>query len=306
MKKLMFAAAVAAAGGLMAIESANVVGYAAVNDDGNHNPGVGGLFIPVGGGSTYKLSSITVSADGDFMTPGTEYLQMLNPNGSAVTARYTYVSEDFLKDEYEEDWEDYKGAIGWWIYDRNVEITDLIEAGNYANKLTAATDPSITVGTAFLGYLDGNELNFTSAGEVPTYSTSFNDGGNHNPFFLNYLPVEIDLMDITVSADGDFMTPGTEYLQVLNPNGSAVTARYTYVSEDFLKDEYEDDWEDYDWAIGWWIYDRNVEVTDLIEAGDSSNKLARGDVKLAPGASFLGYLDGNELDFNFPAAIPQN
>ena len=278
------------------------MGYASVNDDGNQNPAVGGLFIPVGGGSTYKLSSVTVSADGDFMTPGTEYLQMLNPNGSAVTARYTYVSEDFLKDEYEEDWEDYKGAIGWWIYDRN--IPSLIEGGDYAKKITAANDPSITVGTAFLGRLDGNGLDFTSAGEVPTTSTSYNDNGNQNPFFMNYLPIQIDLMDVTVSADGDFMTPGTEYLQVLNPNGSAVTARYTYVSEDFLKDEYEEDWADYAWAIGWWNFDRNIP--SLIENGDDAKQLKRGDVKLDPGAAFLGRLDGNGLDFNFPAAIPQN
>ena len=235
------------------------------------------------------------------MTPGTEYLQMLNPNGSAVVARYTYVSEDFLQDEFEEDWEDYKGAVGWWIYDRN--IATLIENGNYANKITSANDPDIVVGTAFLGRLDGNELNFTSAGEVPGVSTAFNDNDNHNPFFMNYLPVSIDLMDMTVSGatSADFMTPGTEYLQVLNPNGSAVIARYTYVSEDFLKDEFEDDWEDYQWAIGWWNYDRNI-VT-LIEENNSAKKISRGDVTLDPGATFLGRLDGNGLDFNFPAAL---
>ena len=298
MKKLMFAAAVAAGFAVFGVESSNIVGYAPVNDGGNHNPGVGGLFIPVGGASTYKLSNIRVSADGDFMTPGTEYLQMLNPNGSAVIARYTYVSEDFLKDEFEDDWEDYKSAIGWWNFDRNIPA--LIEGGDYAKKLTSANDPDIVVGTAFLGYLGGNDLNFTSSGEVPTESTAFNDNGNHNPFFMNYLPVTIDLMDITVSADGDFMTPGTEYLQVLNPNGSAVVARYTYVSEDFLKDEFEDEWANYEWAIGWWNFDRNIP--SLIEASDNSKQLKRGDVTLDPGASFLGYLGGNGLSFNFPAA----
>jgi len=301
MKKLMFvaAAALCATVPCAALESANVVGYSAINDGGNNNPGIGGLFVPVSGAATYKLSSLTVSADGDFMTPGTEYLQMLNPNGSAVIARYTYVSEDFLKDEYEEDWEDYKSAIGWWLFDRN--IPSLIEGGDYAKKLTAANDPDIVVGTAFLGALDGNALNFTSAGEVPNVSTSFNDDGNNNPFFLNYLPKQIDLMDMTVSADGDFMTPGTEYLQVLNPNGSAVIARYTYVSEDFLKDEFEEDWEDYQWAIGWWNFNRNIP--SYIESGDATLQLHRGDVMLDPGASFLGALDGNGLDFNFPAAV---
>ena len=285
------------------MESANVVGYSALNDGGDQNPGIGGLFIPVNGSSTYKLTDITVSgptAD-DFMVPGIEYLQMLNPNGSAVIARYTYVSEAFLKDEFEDEWEDYKGAIGWWNYDRN--IATLIEGGDYAKKITAATDPDITVGTAFLGKLGGNELNFTSAGEVPNVSTSFNDDGNQNPFFLNYLPTTIDLMDVTVSGEttDDFMVPGIEYLQVLNPNGSAVVARYTYVSEAFLKDEFEDEWADYAWAIGWWNYDRNIAT--LIEGGDDAKKISRGDVSLAPGAAFLGKLGGNGLDFNFPAAV---
>ena len=285
------------------MESANTVGYAALSDGGNQNPGIGGLFIPVSGGSTYKLTDITVSGAtaNDFMVPGTEYLQMLNPNGSAVIARYTYVSEAFLKDEFEDEWEDYKGAIGWWNNVRG--IAGLIEDGDYSNKITAATDPDITVGTAFLGALGGNELNFTSAGEVPNVSTSFNDDGNQNPFFLNYLPTTIDLLDVTVSGatEDDFMVPGTEYLQVLNPNGSAVIARYTYVSEAFLKDEFEDEWEDYQWAIGWW---NNVRgIAGLIEDGESANKLSRGDVTLAPGATFLGALGGNGLDFNFPAAV---
>ena len=281
------------------MESANTVGYAAVNDGGNNNPGIGALFVPVSGGATYKLSNITVSADGDFMVPGADYLPALNPNGSAVVARYTYVSEDFLKDEFEDEWEDYKGAIGWWDYDRNIPA--LIENGNYAKKLDGVNDPDIVVGTAFLGKLGGNNLNFTSSGEVPNIPTAFNDDGNNNPFFLNYLPVQIDLMDITVSAVGDFMVPGADYLQVLNPNGSAVVARYTYVSEDFLKDEFEDEWEDYQWAIGWWNYHRNIP--SYIENGDSTLKISRGDVPLAPGAAFLGKLGGNGLDFNFPAAV---
>ena len=139
------------------MESANTVGYAAINDGGNQNPGIGGLFIPVDGSSTYKLSSLTVSADGDFMVAGSEYLQLLNPNGSAVVARYTYVSEDFLKDEFEEDWEDYQWAIGWWENDRN--IVTLIENNNNAKQLGRG-DVTLDPGAFFLGRLDGNGLDF--------------------------------------------------------------------------------------------------------------------------------------------------
>ena len=117
MKKLMFAMGVAAlCGAVHAIESANVVGYMDVSDDGNKNPGIGSVFMPIGGGTTYSLGSIVVSGDAadEFMFPGPEYLQELNPNGSAVVGRYTYVSEAYLKDEYEDEWEDYKSLIGWW------------------------------------------------------------------------------------------------------------------------------------------------------------------------------------------------
>ena len=239
--------------------------------------------MPVGLGDTYLLGSIKVTGatEDDFMVPSAEYLQELNPNGSAVVGRYTYVSEAYLKDEYEDEWEDYKELIGWW--DRGYVGV----AGH--NRDTK----EVAVGTAFLGKLMGNSLKFTSSGEVPTISTQISDEGNFNPFFLNYLPVQITLGQITVegATEDDFMVPSAEYLQVLNPNGSAVTARYTYVSVAYLKDEYEDEWEDYVALVGWW--DRGF-------IGVEGHK--RDSVTLNPGSSFLGKLMGNGLKFNFPAA----
>ena len=288
----------------LAIESANIVGYSSINDEGNQNPGIGAIFMPVNAGDTYKLSNITVSSkeEGVYMDPENEYLQMLNPNGSAVIARYTYVSKEWLLDVYgEEEWELYAGAIGWW--NRISNLVDCIEEGDYTDKLEGLKDPDIEIGTAFLGALGGNELNFTSSGEVPLTSTSFNDNGNQNPFFLNYLPVSIDLTAVTVSAEeeGVYMDPENEYLQVLNPNGSAVTARYTYVSPEWLLDVYgEEEWELYAGAIGWW--NRIPNLVDCIEEADYTNKIKAEEVILNPGASFLGALGGNGLDFNFPAA----
>lgn len=258
-----------------------------MNDNGNENPGIGSVFMPIGGGDTYTLGSIVVSgaADDEFMVPGIEYLQELNPNGSAVMGRYTYVSEAYLKDEYEDEWADYKSLIGWW--DRGFVGT---EGHNRNSK-------EIAIGTAFLGKLTGNGLRFTSSGEVPSASTSITDGGNENPFFLNYLPTQITLGQVTVEGanEDDFMVPGIEYLQVLNPNGSAVTARYTYVSVAYLKDEYEDEWADHVDLVGWW--DRGF-------IGVEGHK--RDSLPLAPGFSFLGKLTGNGLKFNFPAAFSNN
>ena len=125
---------------------------------------------------------------------------------------------------------------------------------------------------------------------MPSASTAVSDNGNFNPYFINYLPKTIRLGDVTVSADGDFMTPD-EYLQVLSPNGAYVTARYTYVSKDYLDDEYEEDAPNYYSLIGWWEYNH------VGEEGYSRNN-----VELAPGFGFLGSLSGNGLNFNFPAA----
>ena len=257
----------------------------------------------MGLGDTYKLSNVIVSgADADeFMIPGTEYLQKLDPSTTSVAARYTYVSEAFLKDEFEDDWEDYKSAIGWWVWQKSTNYAALIENGDYSLKLTVS--PDIPVGTAFLGALKGNELKFTSSGEAPSVSTEISDNGNTSPFFLNYLPREIDLSEIVVegAAADEFMIPGTEYLQVLSPVDTHVTARYTYVSEAFLKDEFEDDWEDYKSAIGWWNWQKSTNYAALIENNDFTLKC--GAVPLAPGFSFLGALKGNGLVFKFPAAV---
>ena len=101
--------------------------------------------------------------------------------------------------------------------------------------------------------------------------------------------------------EDDFMNPGTEYLQVLSPSDTHVTARYTYVSEAFLKDEFEDEWETYQSAIGWWSWLKTANYAELIEEGDYSLKC--GEVPLAPGFSFLGRVNGNGLVFKFPAAV---
>ena len=259
--------------------------------------------MPINDAGTYKLSSITVTGaeEGAYMDPEGEYLQMLNPNGSAVIARYTYVSKEWLVDAFgEEESKEFAGAIGWWKWSR--DIVGFIEEADYTDKCVGDNDPDIDIGTAFLGALQGNELKFTSSGSVPLVSTSFNDAGNRNPFFLNYLPVEIDLTETTVSqAEGGYMDPEGEYLQVLNPNGSAVVARYTYVSEEFLIDAFgEEEAEVFAGAIGWWKWSR--DIVGYIEEADYTDKINVGDVVLAPGAAFLGALGGNELDFNFPAA----
>lgn len=159
MKKLFALVAAATCGAELAVESANIVGYAAVSDEGNKSPGIGAVFCPMGLGETYKLSNIVVSGvDADeFMNPGTEYLQKLNPATTAVAARYTYVSEAFLKDEFEDDWEDYKDAIGWWSYVAGTNYGTLIETSDFSLKCGTV---KLAPGFSFLGALKGNGLVF--------------------------------------------------------------------------------------------------------------------------------------------------
>ena len=135
------------------------MGYRAISDEGNTSPGIGSVFCPIGLGDTYKLSDIVVSgADEDeFMLPGAEYLQKLDPATTAVSARYTYVSEAFLKDEFEEDWEDYKDAIGWWNMVKGTNYASLIENGDFSLKCGTV---KLAPGFSFLGLLKGNGLVF--------------------------------------------------------------------------------------------------------------------------------------------------
>ena len=135
------------------------MGYQAVSDAGYTSPGIGSVFCPLGLGATYPLSDIIVSgaADDEFMFPGSEYLQRLNPATTAVAARYTYVSEAYLKDEFEDAWETYQSAIGWWIWQSSANYAELIEDGDYTLKCGAVP---LAPGFSFLGLLKGNGLVF--------------------------------------------------------------------------------------------------------------------------------------------------
>ena len=78
MKKLMItAAALCAAVGLNAVESVNIVGFKAVNDESNNNPSIGGLFIPVSGGSFYAKVSKSWACDSGYGTDSTSDAEML-------------------------------------------------------------------------------------------------------------------------------------------------------------------------------------------------------------------------------------
>ena len=86
--------------------------------------------------------------------------------------------------------------------------------------------------------------------------------------------------------------------KVVNIDGQYVG---NLIAGENLKDEFEDEWETYQSAIGWWNWQNSANYAALIEDGDYTLKC--GAVPLAPGFSFLGALKGNGLVFKFPAAV---
>ena len=259
------------------------VGYLTNSDGGNTSPGIGAQFIPVNGGDTYLLQDFKVAGAtaSKFMVPNVEYLQELDPKTVGVVHRYTYVSEAYLKDEYEEEWESHTGLIGWW------------EKGHIGEEGYRKDTQPFSVGTAFLGALNGKSLKFTSSGAVPQETKTICDNGNTSPYFQNFLPTTFKLKYLVVegATASKFMVPNVEYLQELDPKTVGVVHRYTYVSEAYLKDEYEDEWAEHIGLIGWW---------EKGHIGDEDYRMDDIDVK--PGDAWLGALNGKNLKFNFPSA----
>ena len=278
--------------------------------------GVGSVFLPVAGvgkGNTYKLKDLVVQFDDpeEFMYPDAEYFQMLNPLDTEVKERYSYVSEEFLRDNFDgKDWDDkYLNAIGWWKY--NKKIADFIEDDDYS---TMCGEDEIPVGTAFLSLVSQNrKYRIVSSGAVPMESSGLTTSNTRYLYWLNYLPTKIDINALSVVAldksgeisEDDFIYPDAEYFQVLSPVDTDVIARYSYVSEAFLRDTFDGkDWDDkYLNAIGWWQY--NKKLADFIEDDDYTTKLVgKNKVELTPGFAFLSLVsDKRNYRINFPAAV---
>ena len=274
--------------------------------------GVGSVFIPVEGvgeGNTYKLKDLSVQFDDpeEFLIPGNEYFQQLSPIDTDVKGRFTYVSKEWIDDEFKNPSTKY-WAIGWWENDRN--IVDYIDDGD-SSKMCNEED--IPVGTAFLGaFSTARKYRIVSSGAVPTETTAITTEKTKYLYWLNYLPVSFDLNKLAVKAidnegevlSDEFVVPGNEYFQVLSPIDTDVIGRYTYVSKEFLDDEFGKTKAPAKyWAIGWWENDRNI--VDYIDDDDDSKMLKGGKaIMLTPGFSFLSAVSsGKNYKIFFPSAL---
>ena len=164
MKKLMIAASAAlfATVSFAELASANIVGYQDLETTAVKSPMFGFTFMPVGGGDTVLLGSVTALG----MNGGRDTVQVINPETLAPDAQYTYYSDAQARAEameeaegdpeaFEEVYEELKELVGWWV------------AG--ALGRTPAGDVVVGAGKAFLGLSpDRNNLtfNFKSALDI--------------------------------------------------------------------------------------------------------------------------------------------
>ena len=316
MKHLICALAAVSAGALFAdVQSANVVGYAGVATEEYSAPIVGAQFLTVGDTTgEFDLSMLSVPGtyvddEYDYMEPRSEWIRVLDTDSSATLAEYTYISREYIIDNVDdEDPDEYAWAIGWWKHDSSARYDKLI--GNEDDTLKVKTAVKFPNGTAFLGkFSSGHSLRLVSNGEVVVCSTAFLTDEASAPLFVNFLPVDIDLADITVPGtcvddEYDYMEPRSEWIRDLDWDSSATLHEYTYISREYIIDNVDDeDPDEYAWAIGWWQHDSSARYDKLIENEDDTLKIKTA-VPVKAGTGFLGvFSSGHSLSITFPSAM---
>ena len=242
MKKLMFAAVAAAAGSLMAIESANVVGYNTQAVQGDKLYCIGLQFADVGvAGDLASIAKLSTSGvtPGAYDTMGTDAPCIMIYNGVGYDYFY-YISDAYDADGNEVTaWADNNGdeattqkalGTGCWLRIPAGKATDgsVTESGevndadtstiNIANGLTLASSPypvalnmaKVTTSGLVAGAYD------TMGTEAPCIMT-------YNGVGYNYYYYISDAYD----ADGNEVTAWADN------NGDAVTGEITAVGEAF-------------------------------------------------------------------------
>ena len=280
---------------------------------------MGAMFLPISGAGTYDLRECKIIGDGEYCDPGLEYLRVLNPNSLVNAARYTYISKEWMIDNFDDDSEEYLAqfawAIGWWSYVPFTDYQDIIEYQNdQENALRVTSAINIGVGTAFIGNFNpAHSLRLVSNGGVPVASTGIATGENRAPMIANIRPVATSLFNMTIAGDDgsdEYCDPGLEYLRDLDPNSLVNAARYTYVSREWMEDNFDESTpayiDQFAWAIGWWSYVPFTDYQDIIEyQNDQDNPLRLTvDVPVPAGKGFIGNFNpAHSLNVNFPGVV---
>ena len=174
--------------------------------------------------------------------------------------------------------------VGWWY--------DGYEPGDPEG---AANGYEVGLGDGFMGLFGSfNEIQFTSAGQAPTASTSFvvNPDGTEKPIFANYIPRRLPLKYIA-PVDGT-LEYGTDSIQVINPTTQDADYMMSYCDETtavVYQDIFGGDVADY---VGWWF--------DGYDPGDPEGSAAGYPVEA--GAAFMGLFGAyNEIELQMPSSL---
>jgi len=235
MKKLMFAAAVAAAGGLMAIESANVVGYAS-----SSNPAAKSYVMVASSFQDVGQTSLDLNKIATTATPATYSTRVAS---APLLKIWDPVKEGYTTYYYIDDCEDPE--------DEDEEITAWATGkGEYPENVT------LPLGSAlwFISQVEANKT-VTMSGEISSeddITLSASTAGY--TMFANPFPVATDLNTITwKAADGtSALTPATyktrtsaPQIKVWDPAIEGYTTYY-YISD--CEDPEDEDEEITAWA----------------------------------------------------------
>ena len=213
MKKLMFAAAVAAAGGLMAIESANVVGYASNNMGGNQYIQVGNAFLNADStNKEFRLSVISPSA----YDSSSDILQLVSAVNARTIDQYVYITA--IEADGDTD------LIGWW--DTGIE--------------TSKNDLTFDIGQGFKGNFAAKDVQIVNAGGVNMDATEVDYRGKQYVVIPNILPRQVLLGEIV----GIGTDSSSDIVQKLNPANARTTDQMVYVSAAEADGDTD--------LIGWW------------------------------------------------------
>lgn len=235
MKKLMFGIAALVAGSVMAIESANVVGYATTDLNDAGFKGIGLNFVNVSGAAT-TLGDLKVTGyKGDF--EGEVCAQILDEYG--FIAENEGVSCSYVWADFEEEGVRY---TGW--YDDNGELADSTE---------------LEIGSGIWMFSDSSAWQIQCAGQVYNQALPIKLIGGGFRLCANPVPAAITYGQILVDGyEGDF--EGEVCAQVLDENG--FVAEVEGVSCAYIWADFEEEGVRY---TGW--YDDNGELVENATLG---------------------------------------
>ena len=278
MKKLIALAAIATCGAALAVESANIVGYQNKELNENANAFVAQTLIPCGvTAADVTLDDFVPTSGADGWDYTSDFLATLKTNGN-LDKKYGYLSPYWAAKYWTAD------EAGWYDYSLLSE-----EEQTASDELGATT--KIPFGTGFLVYTAGSSVTITFSGEVLQDEVALALNENANTFVGNATPAAVNLADIAPTSGADGWDYTSDFLATLKTNGN-LDKKYGYLSPY--------------WAAKYWTADEAgwYDYSLLSEEEQTASDEIKGDsVQFAPGAGFLVYTAGSDIELVLPSPL---